>query len=58
VVLENQGDMSGGMIFTCSRGYADSMVEALLDAGKEFNLKPAGEARFTDWLQAISDKQK
>jgi len=41
------------LLMTCSRGYADSMVHALLDAGAEFGLKPAGEKRFTDWLQNL-----
>jgi len=26
------------------------MIHAILDAGEEFSLKPAGEKRFKDWL--------
>jgi len=51
VTLEKIADMSGCLLLTCSRGYADSMIHALLDAGEEFGLKPAGEKRFTDWTQ-------
>lgn len=54
VTVAKQADMSGGLLLTCSRGYAQSMVHAILDAGAEFGLKPAGEARFTDWLQLLS----
>ena len=32
-----------GILMTCSRGYARDMVEAILDAGAEFKLRPAGE---------------
>jgi len=53
VTLEKHADMAGCLLMTCSRGYADSMVHALLDAGAEFGLKPAGEKRFTDWLQNL-----
>jgi len=54
VTLAKQDDMSGGLLLTCSRGYAQSMVHAILDAGSAFGLKPAGETRFTDWLQSLS----
>ena len=54
VTLAKQADWSGGLLLTCSRGYAQSMVHAILDAGAEFGLKPAGEDRFTDWMQSIS----
>ncbi len=35
------------ILFTCSRGYAQSMVGAILEAGEEFGLRPAGEAAFS-----------
>jgi len=54
VTVVKQAGMSGGLLLTCSRGYAQSMVHAILDAGAEFGLKPAGETRFTDWLQSLS----
>ncbi len=34
------------VLFTCSRGYGRSMTEAVLDAGREWGLKPAGMDAF------------
>ncbi len=51
VTLAKQADGAGGFLLTCSRGYGDSMVGAILEAGAEFGLKPAGEKTFIDWLQ-------
>ena len=42
-----------GMLMTCSRGYARDMVGALLEAGQEFKLRPAGEQAFTGWLNEL-----
>ena len=42
-----------GVLLTCSRGYAHDMVAAILEAGSEFNLRPAGEQAFSQWLAAI-----
>ena len=56
VILERYADMSGGIIMTCSRGYAESMVQAILDSGREFGLRPAGETRFSDWVRKIQDQ--
>jgi Aminomethyltransferase folate-binding domain len=53
VTLQKGSDGSGGFILACSRGYAESMVHAILDAGAEFGLRPAGENRFNDWLQGL-----
>jgi hypothetical protein len=44
-----------GILFTCSRGYARDMVHAVMAAGAEFGLRPAGEERFREWLAAVSD---
>ncbi len=54
--LERHADMSGGFIMTCSRGYADSMVHAIRDAGREFGLRPAGETRFAAWVRKVQDQ--
>lgn len=54
VTLRRQSDGSGGILLSCSRGYAKSMVEAILDSGEEFGLRPAGEDRFTQWLATPS----
>ena len=53
VTLEKTADGSGGFLLTCSRGYGDSMVHAILEAGAEFGLRPAGENRFNDWIQGL-----
>ena len=53
VTLEKSADGSGGFLLTCSRGYGDSMVHAVLQAGAEFGLRPAGENRFSSWIQSL-----
>ena len=50
VVLGPKGD-DAAVLIACSRGYGQSMSEALLDAGKEWGLGPAGETAFRDWLK-------
>lgn len=42
-----------GILLTCSRGYARDMVGAVLEAGAEFNLRPAGEQAFSEWLVEV-----
>ena len=39
-----------GILFTCSRGYAQSMIGAILEAGEEFGLRPTGETAFSKFL--------
>ncbi len=51
-VLKKDAD-DGCVLFTCSRGYAKDMVHALLDAGAEFGLGPAGENRFSSWVKNL-----
>jgi len=51
VVLDSGAD--GGFLLTCSRGYGDSMVHAILEAGAEFGLRPAGEKRFSAWVAGL-----
>ena len=53
VTLEKTADGDGGILLTCSRGYGDSMVHALLASGAEFGLRPAGENRFNSWIQGL-----
>ena len=36
-----------GILMSCSRGYAGSMIAAILEAGEEFGLRPAGENAFS-----------
>ncbi len=49
ITLSRDGAKSG-IIFTASRGYGKDMTHAIMDAGTEFGLKPAGEERFTSWV--------
>ena len=49
VTLEKTPGRSG-ILMTCSRGYARDMVGAILEAGAEFKLRPAGEQAFSAWL--------
>jgi hypothetical protein len=42
-----------GILMTCSRGYAGSMIASILEAGAEFGLRPAGENAFTGWLSEL-----
>jgi len=53
VVLERSGETDGGLLFTCSRGYAADMVDSVLSAGREFGLRPAGEKAFLRWLSSV-----
>ena len=53
VTLEKSADGAGGFLLTCSRGYGDSMLHAVMEAGAEFGLRPAGENRFGAWIQGL-----
>ena len=43
-----------GILLTCSRGYAQDMAHAILAAGEEFGLQPAGEKAFARWIETLS----
>ncbi len=51
VTLAAYRNGAGGIVLTCSRGYARDMVGAICDAGEDFGLRPAGEKTFTGWLE-------
>jgi glycine cleavage system aminomethyltransferase T len=51
-MLASSQDRSG-ILLTCSRGYARDMVHAILDAGAEFGIRPAGENTFNRWLMDL-----
>jgi glycine cleavage system aminomethyltransferase T len=53
VALEKAPDGSGGFLLTCNRGYGDSMVGAIMEAGAGFELRPAGETRFSSWIKTL-----
>ena len=46
IVVLKKYKKSGTILLTCSRGYAHDMVHAILEAGEEFGLRPAGENAF------------
>jgi hypothetical protein len=52
VTLDNSSENSG-ILFTFSRGYAQSMIAAIIEAGEEFELHPAGENAFGSWVSEI-----
>ena len=54
IVTLSRDNEKSGLILTCSRGYGRDMISAILDAGKEFELQPAGETKFTEWLTRLS----
>lgn len=51
VVLKND-PADAAVLVACSRGFAHDMVQAVLKAGEEFGLRPAGERRFMKQLQS------
>lgn len=53
IVTVSRDAEKSGVVLTCSRGYAKDMVDAILHAGEEFGLKPAGEKRFTAWINSL-----
>jgi hypothetical protein len=53
VTLERTKQRSG-ILLTCSRGYARDMTHAILAAGQEFGLQPAGEKAFLRWIEALA----
>ncbi len=52
IVTLSKDHESSGLILTCSRGYGRDMIDSIIHAGGEFGLKPAGEQRFTNWINA------
>jgi hypothetical protein len=52
VTLNRDGEKSA-VVLTCSRGYGKDMIHSILDAGEEFGLRPAGESRFTEWINSF-----
>ena len=50
IVVFSRDNERPGILLTCSRGYAMDMVHAILEAGMEVGLRPAGEKRFQEWI--------
>lgn len=53
VVLSRDSDRGGALVFTCARGYGRDMARAVLTAGEEVGLRPAGEKRFTSFISSL-----
>ena len=54
IVLLKEPEAMPGILLTCSRGYARDMVAAILHAGQEFKLQPAGQTVFEKWLDSLA----
>jgi hypothetical protein len=54
IVVLSKEEGKQGLLVSCSRGYAQSMVESLLHAGEEFELTPAGENLFMSWIELLN----
>ena len=52
-VLGRESD-GGGILVAGARGYARDLVRAVMAAGKEWGLRPAGEERFGVWLASVA----
>lgn len=57
IIMEKTSADRSGFLLTCSRGYGDSLVDAIQRAGLEFGLQPAGENRFKAWMEQLQGKQ-
>ena len=54
VVVSREGALSGVLI-SCPRGYGQRVSEAILDAGREWGLRAAGQAKADEWAHRLSD---
>ena len=53
VVMKNDRALLG-VLMAFARGYGQTVVDALLDAGEDFGLKPAGEKTCIAWFESDS----
>jgi glycine cleavage system aminomethyltransferase T len=51
VVVLGREEAYSAVLIACSRAYGQSMSEALLDAGAEWGVRPAGENAFARWFR-------
>lgn len=54
VVVMAAKAVQSAVLVACPRGYGQSMAEALLDAGKEWGLRPGGEDIFTRMVGGLN----
>lgn len=53
VIILGEAENTSVVIIACSRGYAQSMVEGLIDAGNKWQLRPAGRQVFLNWIDKL-----
>ena len=53
VIILGEVENTSVIFIACSRGYAQSMVEGLLDAGNQWHLHPAGRQVFSNWFDKL-----
>jgi hypothetical protein len=54
VAVLDRAEDRAAVLLACSRGYAHDMVDAILKAGDEFGLRPAGENAVSRTLESLS----
>ncbi len=47
VVVLSKEDAGSAVLIACPRGYGQSMADMILDAGREYGLRPGGEGQFS-----------
>ena len=52
VVVMRKGSDVLAVLMNFPMGYGKSMIDAMLDAGEEFGLRPSGDRGFTDWFES------
>ena len=57
VVLQNDPAATAALV-ACSRGFGHDLVHAVLQAGEEFGLRPAGESRFEAFRTGRDEARK
>ncbi|MCP4352010.1 MAG: sarcosine oxidase subunit gamma SoxG [Desulfobacterales bacterium] len=58
VVVMGENNNFSGVLIAASRGYAQSIAEAILETGAEWGLRPAGEKVFSNWALGLSKAAK
>ena len=57
VVILSRDENRSSVLVACPRGYGQSMEMAILDAGREWDLRPAGEDIFTEFRKNKLNKR-
>lgn len=53
LVVMGSCDKMYGLIIGFARGYSRSMIDGILNAGMQWNLRPAGETVFQNWTRKL-----